>query len=84
MTGLRLIGGDNGVKMTGTLPSELGLLTSLTALMLSQNQLQGSIPDTLYDLTDLGNVHDDFSFSVIYPPCVYSDSFPLVPVCTSP
>lgn len=84
VTGLRLIGGDNGVKMTGTLPSELGLLTSLTALMLSQNQLQGSIPDTLYDLTDLGNVHDDFSFSVIYPPCVYSDSFPLVPVCTSP
>ena len=34
----------NGNQLTGTIPAELGSLTSLTALYLDQNQLSGTIP----------------------------------------
>jgi len=38
---------------SGSIPSEIGLLTALTYLDLSQNQIGGSIPEELYSLTDL-------------------------------
>jgi hypothetical protein len=38
---------------TGTIPAEIGLLTALTHLDISQNQIVGSIPEELYRLTNL-------------------------------
>lgn len=42
-----------GNNLTGTLPAEIGTLSSLTFLELSQNALTGSIPSTIGNLTDL-------------------------------
>lgn len=42
-------------NLYGTIPDELGLLTGLTALRLSLNRLEGTIPEVLYDqLPNLG------------------------------
>lgn len=43
---------DNG--LTGTLPSELGLLTMLTTLLLNGNELSGVVPSEVGDLILLG------------------------------
>jgi hypothetical protein len=42
-----------GVTLTGSLSSEIGLLTSLTFLDVSRNRLDGLIPSQVYDLTNL-------------------------------
>ena len=47
----------NGNQLTGTIPAELGSLTSLTALYLDQNQLSGTIPTELGSLTNMLNLH---------------------------
>lgn len=42
-------------RLSGTIPPELGLvLTDLTSLVLNQNKLEGSIPESLYEMTKLG------------------------------
>lgn len=42
-------------RLSGTIPHEMGfVLTKLTSLNLSQNKLEGSIPESLYELTGLG------------------------------
>ena len=43
---------DNG--LTGTVPSEMGLLTKLTTLLLHGNELSGFVPSELGDLVMLG------------------------------
>jgi hypothetical protein len=54
-TGLEVIGMDMPLwRLSGTIPSELSVLTGLTSLMWKQNKLKGSIPDSFYDLTNLG------------------------------
>lgn len=40
-------------EMAGRLPEEIGLLTDLTELNLSFNDLEGSIPDSIYGLKNL-------------------------------
>lgn len=42
--------------MTGQLPTELALLTSLVALGLDSNSLSGTIPDFLAEVTNLQNI----------------------------
>ncbi|KAL3932446.1 MAG: hypothetical protein SGBAC_010843 [Bacillariaceae sp.] len=39
--------------LTGTIPTEIGLLQALTQLDLSKNGLQGSLPEELYDVVSL-------------------------------
>jgi len=41
-------------RLVGQLPDEIGLLTSLKKLYMAQNFLEGEIPGTIYDLTNLG------------------------------
>lgn len=41
-------------KMTGVLPQEIALLSHLQHLDLSQNRLEGTVPQGLYELTNLG------------------------------
>ena len=53
----RVIGlylGGTSVTLSGTLPDEIGLLSELRHLILSQNRLKGSLPSKFYDLTNLG------------------------------
>ena len=42
-----------GSQLTGTIPSELGNLTKLRALLLSNNRLSGPVPDSLGRLSNL-------------------------------
>lgn len=41
----------------GTVPHEIGLLTKLKVLNLDNNKLGGSLPDALYELTDLEQLY---------------------------
>ena len=41
------------LSLNGSLPTELGLLSSVTKIDLGENQVIGKIPDDLYHLTDL-------------------------------
>ena len=41
------------LSLNGSLPTELGLLSSITKIDLGENQVIGSIPDDLFRLTDL-------------------------------
>ena len=41
------------LSLNGSLPTELGLLSSVTKIDLGENQVIGSIPDDLYRLTNL-------------------------------
>jgi len=43
--------------LPGTISSSIGLLSSLTSLDLSNNQLGGWIPDSLYSLTELTELY---------------------------
>jgi hypothetical protein len=43
---------DNG--LTGEIPTEIGLLTKLSALTLSANELSGMVPTEMGQLTLLG------------------------------
>ena len=60
--GITCVNGDvagislNSNNLVGTIPSELGNLTNLTALSLSSNQLSGAIPAGLGNLTNLTNL----------------------------
>ena len=40
-------------QLTGSIPTQLGLLTSLTVLALQSNHLNGAIPASLGDLPEL-------------------------------
>jgi len=42
-----------GRELGGTIPDDIGLLTSLKTLDLAENAIQGPIPDGLYDLAEL-------------------------------
>jgi hypothetical protein len=46
-----------GANVAGQLPDEIGLLTNLEELDLSSNLLQGSIPDAILKLTNIGTKH---------------------------
>lgn len=53
---------------TGTLASELGLLTQLTALCMGGNSFNGTLPSELGLLTQLTHLHlDDNSFTGTIP-----------------
>ncbi|MDH7944292.1 hypothetical protein QGM61_10715 [Pseudohongiella sp. SYSU M77423] len=54
------LGGNN---LVGTLPSELGSLTSLTGLWLWDNRLEGSVPASLGNLVNL--THLDLSYNLL-------------------
>ena len=41
-------------RVTGSIPDELGLLTSLTMMQFGNNDIVGTIPESLYKLTKLG------------------------------
>jgi hypothetical protein len=43
--------------LTGTVPPEIRLLSNVTHLDLSNNELQGKIPEELYDLTNLERLY---------------------------
>ena len=47
-------------QLTGEIPVEIGNLTNLTSLQLSNNQLTGEIPSSIGNLTNL--YYDDFGF----------------------
>jgi len=60
-----LILGDN--KLSGSIPSELGLLTNVEVIYLSDNDLSGSIPSKLGLLTNVKGIYlsdDDLSGSI--------------------
>jgi hypothetical protein len=44
----------NQLDMTGLLPDEIGLLTNLEHLDLQQNRLEGKVPESLFNLSNLG------------------------------
>jgi len=54
------LGGNN---LVGTLPSELGSLTSLTGLWLWDNRLEGTVPASLGNLVNL--THLDLSYNLL-------------------
>jgi hypothetical protein len=43
-------------RLTGYLPPEIGLLTALTYFEVTRNSLEGTIPEQLYHLTNLGTL----------------------------
>ncbi|KAI9332943.1 hypothetical protein BDR26DRAFT_1010325 [Obelidium mucronatum] len=47
----------SGLGLTGLIPSELGQLTGLTKLDLSNNKLYGNIPGSLKDLVNLSEIN---------------------------
>lgn len=53
LTSLQNLGLTDGTYLTGTLPSQMGALVSLTHLSLFKNQLTGSLPSQLGLLTGL-------------------------------
>jgi hypothetical protein len=57
------------LDMTGLLPGEIGLLTNLKHLDLQQNHMEGKLPESLFDLSNLGMfLLDDFFVSpTCYP-----------------
>ena len=57
VTGLDLHAVNNASKISGTLPAQLGDLSSLTRLSLYNNELTGSIPTELGDLTSLTHLY---------------------------
>lgn len=48
-------------SLTGHIPTEMGLLTQLTSLLLHENELSGEIPSELSLLTALGKLSSNFS-----------------------
>jgi hypothetical protein len=42
--------------LNGRIPTKIGLLTALTYLDISDNRLQGSIPETLYNCKSLQKI----------------------------
>ena len=44
-------------SFTGSIPAEIGLLSSLTYIDLGENEVSGSIPDELYQLTKLEYIY---------------------------
>ena len=49
--------GVSGQKLSGTIPSALGLVSSLQSLDLSNNAILGAVPSTLGNLKDLTNIN---------------------------
>jgi hypothetical protein len=47
-------------ELAGALPNEVALLTSMEHLDLNGNYLEGSIPDMLYDMTDLSTYRERY------------------------
>ena len=64
-------------KLTGSIPSEVGLLTSMTVLGLGVNSLTGSIPSEICNLKQASGFCDlsSNSFSCPLPSC------PLMSAC---
>ena len=56
VTRIVIPGGARSSKLNGTLPAQLGRLTALTALDLSDNALRGSIPAQLGEINALANL----------------------------
>jgi hypothetical protein len=44
-------------SFTGSIPAEIGLLSSLTFIDIGENEVSGSIPDELYQLTNLEHIY---------------------------
>jgi len=44
-------------KLSGTIPTSIGLLASLKRLDLAENKIHGSIPEELYQLTELNAIY---------------------------
>ena len=66
ITGLHIAGNN----MVGTIPEELGLLTTLVTLNFESNTLRGSIPSAIYDMTDLATIFlpwNQLTGSIAYP-----------------
>ena len=53
-------------RMTGSIPMELGILTSLTKLQFGNNDLVGTIPSSLYQLTNLGKTFVELLLSCVW------------------
>ncbi|GAY51270.1 hypothetical protein CUMW_132910, partial [Citrus unshiu] len=53
-------------KLSGQIPSEIGLLTHLTVLHISRNQLNGSIPQEVGQLTFLNHLILDLIFLIFW------------------
>ena len=49
--------GFGNLELTGTIPSEIGILSHLSVLDLSHNYIHGSIPEALYQLADLNAIY---------------------------
>lgn len=45
------------MRLTGTIPTEIGTMAGLTTLALSYNDLIGPIPDSMTRLTSLGKLY---------------------------
>jgi hypothetical protein len=48
-----------GMKLVGSLPAEIALLSSLEHLNLFNNRLEGNLPATLFSLSNLGKFQRD-------------------------
>ena len=60
-------------SLSGTIPTEVGLLTSMTGLGLGDNSLSGTMPSDICSLIIVGELSDchlqDISFACPLPPC---------------
>jgi Leucine rich repeat len=67
-------------RLTGTIPSELGKLSSLRGLFLENNKLSGTVPAELSGLTRITTVNigaNDFTGSLPFQLCeVFNETLP--------
>lgn len=49
--------GLGNLELAGTIPAEIGILTHLSVLDISQNNIYGPIPEELYKLTDINAIY---------------------------
>ncbi|PRP81463.1 LRR receptor-like serine/threonine-protein kinase GSO2-like [Planoprotostelium fungivorum] len=64
-------GGAVGLKLSGTIPSDIGSLSNLTQLLIGDNPITGSIPDSLCNLSLLSQLDlSSMQLTGLIPSCI--------------